>query len=585
MVLDPKRLLLRELEAWHQDYNPELRMVRRPFSSPGYHTTLKHTTHTHPTLAAVMYALALLDSGVEAYVPRASDILEQVISLQDQNPANATFGIWSWFQEEPLAQMAPPDWNWADFCGKRLVLTEQRHGSLLPADLREKLRHAVFCACDAIMKRNVGPGYTNIAIMGAFVTLVAGEVYGIDRYVHYGLERLRRFREYTHDLGTFQEYNSPTYTIVAIQELSSIHTSTRLPDAKLWSADMLDVAWRMVAEHYHFPTGQWSGPHSRSYSTVMTESVRSFLQMAVGDTLQLQSESKLVYSLDWYGNSISCPEAYIASFHHAQVAEHSQVVQRSPEGVAINIATTFKNGQVSLGTFSRDVMWNQRRNLIAYVPNGDGFSYIHLRFLHDGYDYSSAVYTSRQERTDVLFGIGFCTDGGDTHIGLDPINGSIEAEDLRLRFEIGGRSEGVEADLLAQHGKKSVQVRLPDGITMQTEVLFAAFDGETPRWEISRDADKSCIDYIVYSGEKKPFDFRSMQRALMVLAFRLYDGSTGKAESLEASARVVQAQDDAETANADKAAEQVYARYRTLSGTELDLGLPLKPATKQEMLQ
>jgi hypothetical protein len=32
------------------------------------------------------------------------------------------YGIWPWLAEESLAEMAPPDWNWADFCGMRLAL-------------------------------------------------------------------------------------------------------------------------------------------------------------------------------------------------------------------------------------------------------------------------------------------------------------------------------------------------------------------------------------------------------------------------------------------------------------------------------
>lgn len=586
MSIDHRQCLLDELEKWHKDYNPELHMVRRPFSTPGYHTTLKGVAFTHPTLAAFIYALGLLDSEEEAYRERASDILRKGISLQDQNRENSTFGIWSWFQEEPLTMMAPPDWNWADFCGKRLVLAEQRHGSRLTADLREQIRFAVFCACDAIMKRNVGPDYTNIAIMGAFVTLIAGEVYGVERYTEYGLERLRKFCEYTHELGTFQEFNSPTYTVVAIQELSSIHTSTQLPEAKRLSADMLDVAWRMIAEHYHAPTGQWSGPHSRSYSTVMTDSVRSFLQMALGgDTFLLQAEAPFIYSLDWYGNQIECPQVYRSAFVDGNGGEYSQVIRKDAQGKAINTATTYKDERTSLGTFSKDVMWNQRRNLLAYTRNSDSYTYVHLRFLHDGYDYSSAVFTSQQDKTEVLFGIGFCTNGGDTHIGLDLIDGTLEAADLRLRFEIGGSLQGVGARIA--ENMKAVNVKL-DGaaLALQTEVLFASFDGEQPNWEIARDGEKLYIDYIVYVGSKKRFDFLSMKEALLVLALRL---SSEEALPLDASAVRL----DSETVKEREAGEvlagndnsQVLATYRTIGGSLLELTLPLKPAEKQQMLQ
>ncbi|MFD0680244.1 MULTISPECIES: hypothetical protein [unclassified Paenibacillus] len=579
MSFDHKQMLLQQLDSWHKEYTPEVKMVRKPFRTPGYHSTLKNVDYTHPTLAAFIYALGLLDSGLPENVERASDIIEKVIGLQDQNRENATFGIWSWFMEEPLTMMAPPDWNWADFCGKRLVLAEQRHSGLLSPALREQIRHALFCACDAIIKRNVGPGYTNIAIMGAFVTLLTGEVYGHKPYADYGLERLRKFSDYTKELGTFQEYNSPTYTIVAIQELASIHTATSQAEAKELSAGMLDVAWRMVAEHFHAPSRQWSGPHSRSYSTVMTPEVLSFLQMASGGVLSLRANEDIIYNLDWYGNEIHCPEAYLPAFQHTETSTILQAIHKDEWGRTVNEATTYMSGPISVGTFSKDVMWNQRRNLLGYAQNGDSFSYIHLRFLHDGYDYSSAVYSSVQQQADVLFGIGFCTNGGDTHIGLDPIDGTIEASDLRLRFEIGGSLEQVEAQDF-EPAAKAISVQIA-GTTMNVKTLFAAFDAESTSWELTRDEQKLCLDYVVYAGERKRFDFRSMQQALLVFAFRLSEGDGG---ALDASADYAGIETEASHSGFTRASE-VNAEFKTTGGANLKLKLPLKPAEKQEMMR
>ncbi|OMF14913.1 hypothetical protein BK127_17095 [Paenibacillus sp. FSL H7-0331] len=577
MVMDHKQMLLKQLDVWHGQYNPEVQMVRKPFHTPGYHSTLKNVEYTHPTLAALVYALGLLDSRQAEYTERASGIISKVIGLQDQNPENSTYGIWSWFMEEPLEMMAPPDWNWADFCGKRLVLAEQRHADLLSPSLREQIKQAVCCACDAIIKRNVGPGYTNIAIMGAFVTLIAGELYGHKPYADYGLERLRKFSDYTKALGTFQEFNSPTYTIVAIQELASIHTATVNEEARQLSADMLDVAWRMTAEHFHAPSRQWSGPHSRSYSTVMTPEVLSFLQMASGGTLSLRPNKDIIYNLDWYENAIDCPQAYLSAFEHTETTTNRQVIQKDEAGHALNIATTYMSGAVSVGTFSKDVMWNQRRNLLGYVRNGDSFSYMHLRLLHNGYDYSSAVYSSVQDQGDVLFGIGFCTNGGDTHIGLDPIDGTIEAADLRLRFEIGGCLEGIEVeDFSADAG--SVSVRIEDQ-TMRVKLLFAAFDGEQPAWKLVSEPNKLCLDYVIYAGESKRFSFIQIQQALLMFAFRLTEGNIGE---LDATAVYAEHKDDG---SEEGASREVHAEYHSTGGAVLQLRLPVKPTEKQHMLR
>ncbi|MBP1964211.1 hypothetical protein [Paenibacillus aceris] len=575
MTMDPNKMLIEQLEQWHTEYSPELRMVRKPFHTPGYHSTLKNVAFTHPTLAACVYALGLLDSRQPLHVERAQEILEQVISLQDQNPENATFGIWSWFYEEPLEMMAPPDWNWADFCGKRLVLAEQRHSDVLGADLREQIRHALSCSCDAIIKRNVGPSYTNIAIMGAFVTLLTGEIYGEEKYLNFGLERLRRFCEYTRQLGTFQEYNSPTYTIVAIQELSSIYTATQIAEAKQLSKEMLDVAWGMVAEHFHAPSRQWSGPHSRAYHTLMMPEILSFVQIASHGALNFMPDDQLKYSLDWYGNDIQCPEKYLPAFKHTHTAKLVQTISKNEVGLIVNQATTYMEGPISVGTFSKDVMWNQRRNLLAYVRNSEESTYIHLRLLNEGYDYSSGVFTCAHEGKDVLFGIGFCTNGGNTHIGLDPIDGFIESEDLRIRFEIGGSLDGVMAEAISYDDESAV-VHLAEQ-TLFVKKLFAAFDGEQPGWQLGSEQNKLFLDYVIYSGEKKRFDFLRMQKALLVFAWSLGETSN---ESLDAAASVM----DAGTGGSE-AEHEVHAEFRAPNRPTLQLRLPLKPAEKQEMLR
>lgn len=169
-----KDRLVHAIGLMEERYNPQTRMLRSPFSSPGYHTTLKNTAFIHSTRDSLIYALGLLDTELPQYEQRAMDIIRQVISLQETNPEQATYGIWPWFYEEPLKQMNPPDWNWADFCGKSLVQSVVRHSHRIPNELRELVRNAVFHACESIMRRNMGPHYTNIAIMGTFVTLIAG---------------------------------------------------------------------------------------------------------------------------------------------------------------------------------------------------------------------------------------------------------------------------------------------------------------------------------------------------------------------------------------------------------------------------
>jgi hypothetical protein len=142
-----------------------------------------------PTHTALDYALALLRSDDAADHRRAADVIARVLTLQNADPVSATYGIWPWLAEESLAEMAPLDWNWADFCGMRLALVLADHGDRLSSDLVGAMRRSLGHAAWAIFRRNTRPGYTNIAIMGAGVTAAAGELLDEPRLADYGRRR------------------------------------------------------------------------------------------------------------------------------------------------------------------------------------------------------------------------------------------------------------------------------------------------------------------------------------------------------------------------------------------------------------
>ena len=100
------------LESKHRHYDPEEKMVSRPYSGEGYHY---HTDYkgnvVHPTRDSLNYAIECLDSGVPELCQRGVEILDTVAALQDTDKESRTFGIWSWYLEEPLDKMGAPDFR------------------------------------------------------------------------------------------------------------------------------------------------------------------------------------------------------------------------------------------------------------------------------------------------------------------------------------------------------------------------------------------------------------------------------------------------------------------------------------------
>lgn len=516
--MDHERLLLERVKDWEAQYNPALRLLRTPFSSPGYHTTLKNADFVHGTYVNLIYAVALLDTAMPEYERRAFDIIETIVELQDTDRSRNTFGIWPWFYEEPLERMSPPDWNWADFCGKQLLLALFRHGQRFPEPLGERVKQAVCHACDAIIKRDVGPAYTNIAIMGALVTLIAGERLGIGAFAEYGENRLRKFHEFTFRLTAFQEYNSPTYAVVSILELSRIRAMTVSERAGRMSAELLDLAWEMISDHFHARTGEWSGPHSRSYRTLLGAETKSFLEVSTGGRIGFVPPEKLHYSAEWYRSGLACPERLWHRFVESRTETVRRLYTSDPQRGLEKRATAYMTPQYAIGTFSQEILWNQCRNLVGYFDNGGSPTYIQLRFLHDGYDYSSAVFSSVQNGPDIAFGIRFMADGGDTHPNLDKTGGTIEASDLRLRLETGGCLDRVAGNAEGQTAELQI-----DGLSVKLKRLFAVFhDGKgwrpTPVWSLKQEGDRLCLDFVLYEGERRTFDFRTIESAAFLFA-------------------------------------------------------------------
>ncbi|MED4955292.1 hypothetical protein NYE69_09935 [Paenibacillus sp. FSL R5-0527] len=552
-MMDERKMLIRNMKALDSRYNPELQLLRSPFSSPGYHTTLTGVEWVHATRDSLNYALGLLDTELAEYETRALQVIARVISLQDTDPGRNTFGIWPWFCEEPLERMAPPDWNWADFCGSRLITALCRHGHRFPEELRAAVIRSVQYACEAIRKRNVGPDYTNIAILGTFVTLIYGERYAHQEFENYGLDRLTRLYEHTRRREVFEEYNSPVYTYIAILELSKLRGLTLNGKAREMCDKLLQMTWKTVAEHYHVATRQWSGPHARRYETLLDERSKAFLQLATQGRVMFYSWERLPYEEEWFGSGMACPPEYLDGFTLPDTRLITQWYRGDRGETSERWATTYITPQYSLGTFDESDFWNQRSVLLAYADNGGSPVYLRLRFLHDGYDFCSALFHSRQRRERVWFGVDFASNGGDTHINLDRIDGSMQAEDLRLRLELGGELAGadireVKNGAVIQIG--GLQFSFKSWLTLFVEesdphqALFAEesdpyqalFAGESdphqalfagepdPRqtfaWELNRAGANGTmtLDLVLYSGPRKTIALDRMKQAALVMS-------------------------------------------------------------------
>jgi len=532
------------LAQYENRYDPVEKMVTASVSKAGYHTTLKSGT-VHPTRNSLTYAVALLDSQNDAHRQRAMDILERVIGLQDQDPESRTYGIWSWYLEEPLDKMSPPDWNWADFCGVQLLAAYRRHRHRLPSEMEDMLRESIVHAARSIERRNVGPGYTNIAVMGTYVTLVTAETFNMPDLLDYAQKRAKRVYDYVTYQGSFNEYNSPTYTVVAITELSRLLMDAQDEETRRLMKEIHDMGWKHAARHFHPPTRQWAGPHSRCYATLLGErpETLAFIQAGTHGAVKFFENEPLPLGLDRYKIDFNCPKQYHSLYKtldkEKTVVETFTKADPSRAGRKLPvIGTTFLGEHSTLGSANRADFWNQKRAVLAYWGTPQEPRYLHVRCLHDGYDYCSALVASVQKKRDLLSAVTFATDYGDTHPNLDMVkNATISARDLRLRFEFGGHIDSLE---LPENPKSGAPIILHDeNIKIGVYFLITRFGDQEIKLETDRGGEEAYLDVVLHSGDQENIDFSKIGEACIAFCLRVQEKDKNDDAGWDALAQIL----------------------------------------------
>lgn len=506
-----KAALSESIKINHSNFDETEKMIVTNLNGYNYHTDATSGRY-HQLRASFSYALDLLDLGDKQYEKRAFDILEKCVSLQDTLRGSKTKGIWGYYMEEPLStKKSPPDFNWADFNGVTLLDVWMGHQSKIPKRLKPIIRQSLILAAQSIQKRNITMSYTNIAIMGTYVTYMVSHLFNEKGMKAYSTDRLKRFYNYTIDKGGFIEYNSPGYTLVDIDELSRMRDHIIEPNARQMIEKLYFMGWKTIAIHYHVPSGQWVGPHSRSYHSILQNSFYNLIDRATKGVILLKKNLNFTYSRVNH----TLPIELYPYFKHSNFPKNQIDIfePNEPQIIGSNYMTT----QYALATANRSSLWNQRRPFLAYWGKIENPKYLQVRFLHDFYDFSSASFYSQQKENIVLAAINLNLDGGDKHISIDPIkSGKFKAKDLRIRFEFGNQT----AEVLPLKNDDGIYT-IVDGLKMKVQLYKAIFDKYEGHWENGYDKNGAWWDYVIYKGDELEFDMNNIKEAAWGFTFSM----------------------------------------------------------------
>jgi hypothetical protein len=302
------------------------------------------------------------------------------------------------------------------------------------------------------------------------------------------------------------------------------------------------TGWSIVARHYHTPTAQWAGPHGRCYSVLLSPPTYNWLYASSAGIINPDTpvsfakemnpvlKHKIPAGLMHYFTDPKFPRMEIDTFiRGGQNIELNPMVsyQESDKGVWIKtkeiIGKSWFTKDYVLSSANQSCLWNQRRPLIAYWGTQQKPVSMQIRFLHDMYDYASANIFCAQDSTNVLGAINFTTNGGDRHVTIDVIkDATIKATDLRLRFEFTGDLSSIN---FTSNDTKNRLVQGNSGkVNFRIELPVVKFGDCIGTLSTGGDDKNKWIDFVIYSGTEKEFNFEKIQEAIFGFLVTLKNG-------------------------------------------------------------
>ncbi len=540
-------VVLKEIERYEPKYDTAVHLVWAT-QARHYHSDFQEETKIHSVRSSLGYAEALLNSRKPEFRERAFDVLRAVIALQDQDTESKTCGVWPYSLEEPLAtKKSPADRNWADFSAVPIIGIINNHSEILPDDLKEKTQNALLLASQAIRKRDVRPDYTNISLMGLYVCYMTADMYNDADLMDYTRKRLKAFYDCTVLNKGFIEYNSPAYFKLSLDEVLRLKKHVVNTEDLVLLEFIYSTGWNVIARHYHQPTAQWAGPHGRAYSVLLNPSTYNWFYAASGGIVNPDTPTEFSKDQDPilkhqipadlipYFTQPKLPRMEVDTFiHGGQKIELNPLVsyQESDWGAWIEtkevIGKSYFTNDFVLSSANQSCLWNQRRPLIAYWGTSQKPVSMQIRFLHDKYDYAAANIFCAQDSTNVLGAVNFTTNGGDRHVTIDVIeNATIKANDLRLRFEFGGDISSV--NFSSPEAGKNLVVGKSGKLNFRIELPYQKFGDYQGNWSTGGDDKNKWIDFVIYSGNEKEFNFGEIQEAVVGFLFSLKAGTVPEA--------------------------------------------------------
>jgi len=176
-----------------------------------------------------------------------------------------TFGnmYWGWLEKNNDTG----DGNNVEFCVQYGILIKILFNDRLSAEAKRSLDKIFDYALNGVRDLPVRVSYTNIYLMRIWNLVALGQVYDQPKVIEEGRKHLDIWLQHVSHYGN-REYDSPTYSGVALESLILLHQFAKDPDIQKKVSDALNFLLNDLCSHYHSEAGFLGGAHSRDYNRV-----------------------------------------------------------------------------------------------------------------------------------------------------------------------------------------------------------------------------------------------------------------------------------------------------------------------------
>ncbi|MFW6308999.1 MAG: hypothetical protein ACOC1S_03175 [bacterium] len=227
----------------------------------------------HETRKSAALARKLLEDGGEE-IDLIHKVLKAVLNCQEKDTNSPHQGNFYWMAEDGNVT----DLNAVQFVLKELIFILKEFDDSLKEKMKSEMKKAVKLGLQEIENLDVLTAYTNITVYDILNRILGGEYLNNNKIIQKGINKLNQLIIFTAESGTSFEFNSPTYTRLAVRELNNLGEMTERTEIRT-KADVLRNRLSLtVMLHYDSGTESWAGPHSRAYVSAIEDNKEAGVQ-------------------------------------------------------------------------------------------------------------------------------------------------------------------------------------------------------------------------------------------------------------------------------------------------------------------